>query len=131
SKQGHDIVMTTSDSQQFLNDLDRKLWAAADKLRASLDAAVYKHAVLGLIFLKYVSDSFVARRLEVERLLRDPDSDYYLPREDDDSDAEQAEAIHQELDDRDYYTEANAFWVPPLARWQTLQDSAKLPVGTE
>lgn len=63
--------MTASDAQQFLNDLDRKLWAAADKLRASLDAAVYKHAVLGLIFLKYVSDSFVARRLEVKRLLHD------------------------------------------------------------
>ena len=45
------------DAQQFLNDLDKKLWNAADRLRASLDAAVYKHAVLGLIFLKYVSDS--------------------------------------------------------------------------
>ena len=122
--------MAASDAQQFLNDLDRKLWAAADKLRASLDAAVYKHAVLGLIFLKYVSDSFVTRRSEVERLLRDSDSDYYLPREDYDTDAEYDEAIHQELEDRDYYTEANVFWVPPLARWRTLQDSAKLPAGT-
>lgn len=123
--------MAASDAQKFLNELDRKLWAAADKLRASLDAAVYKHAVLGLIFLKYVSDSFVTRRAEVERLLRDPESDYYLPREDYGTDDEYAEAIHQELEDRDYYTEANAFWVPPLARWQTLQDSAKLPPGTE
>ena len=41
-----------SDGQQFLNDLDKKLWTAADRLRANLDAAVYKHAVLGLIFLK-------------------------------------------------------------------------------
>ena len=123
--------MAASDAQQFLNDLDRKLWAAADKLRASLDAAVYKHAVLGLIFLKYVSDSFAARRAEVEEMLRDPDCDYSLPRDDYDSDEEYAEAIHQELEDRDYYTEANVFWVPPLARWQTLQDSAKLPAGTE
>lgn len=123
--------MAASEAQQFLNDLDRKLWAAADKLRASLDAAVYKHAVLGLIFLKYVSDSFAARRAEVEEMLRDPDSDYSLPRDDYDSDEEYAEAIHQELEDRDYYTEANVFWVPPLARWQTLQDSAKLPAGTE
>jgi len=42
-----------SDSQQFLNELDRKLWTAADRLRSYLDAAVYKHAVLGLVFLKY------------------------------------------------------------------------------
>jgi type I restriction enzyme M protein len=41
-----------TDSQKFLNDLDKKLWPAADKLRANLDAAVYKHAVLGLIFLR-------------------------------------------------------------------------------
>ena len=46
---------------QFLSDLDKKLWNAADKLRSNLDAAVYKHAVLGLIFLKYVSDSFDER----------------------------------------------------------------------
>ena len=44
--------------QKFLNDLDDKLWKAADKLRSSLDAANYKHIVLGLIFLKYVSDAF-------------------------------------------------------------------------
>ena len=49
-------------SQQFLRDLDKKLWTAADRLRANLDAAVYKHAVLGLIFLKYISDSFTARQ---------------------------------------------------------------------
>lgn len=44
--------------QQFFNDLEKKLWTAADKLRSNLDAAVYKHVVLGLIFLKYVSDAF-------------------------------------------------------------------------
>ena len=49
---------TKNDSQTFLRELDKKLWTAADKLRSNLDAAVYKHAVLGLIFLKYVSDSF-------------------------------------------------------------------------
>lgn len=42
---------------QFLKDLDKRLWTAADKLRSNLDAAVYKHVVLGLIFLKYVSDA--------------------------------------------------------------------------
>ena len=49
-----------TDFQQFLSDLDKKLWTAADKLRANLDAAVYRHAVLGLILLEYVSDSFEA-----------------------------------------------------------------------
>lgn len=49
--------------QQFLNDLDKKLWNAADRLRSSLDAAVYKHIVLGLIFLKYASDAFDDRRV--------------------------------------------------------------------
>ena len=50
---------------QFLNDLDKRLWTAADKLRSNLDAAVYKHVVLGLIFLKYVSDAFNERREEL------------------------------------------------------------------
>ena len=43
-------------------EIERKLWAAADKLRGSMDAAEYKHVVLGLIFLKYISDAFEARR---------------------------------------------------------------------
>ena len=72
--------------QQFLNELDKKLWTAADKLRSNLDAAVYKHVVLGLIFLKYVSDSFAERQAEIEaqfrrpgeRLLLDP-ADYDKP----------------------------------------------------
>jgi type I restriction enzyme M protein len=51
--------------QQFFNDLEKKLWTAADKLRSNLDAAVYKHVVLGLIFLKYVSDAFEERQKEL------------------------------------------------------------------
>jgi type I restriction enzyme M protein len=120
-------------SQQFLRDLDKKLWTAADRLRANLDAAVYKHAVLGLIFLKYISDSFTARQMEIETQLRHPQSDYFLDPADyggADSPAYEG-AIHQELEERDYYIEKNVFWVPALARWKTLQDSAKLPPGTE
>ena len=56
---------------QFLNDLDKRLWTAADKLRSNLDAAVYKHVVLGLIFLKYVSDAFNERREELWIQFRD------------------------------------------------------------
>ncbi len=123
--------MTSPDSQKFLRELDRTLWTAADKLRSSLDAAVYKHAVLGLIFLKYVSDSFIIRQAEIEALLRDTASDYYLDPSSYASPADYNAAIRDELEDRDYYAEKNVFWVPALARWKTLQDSAKLPAGTE
>src|SRR5438105_3054204 len=61
--------------------LEATLWAAADKLRGTLDAAEYKHVVLGLIFLKYISDAFTERRAELDRLSRDPDSDFYVPDE--------------------------------------------------
>ena len=54
----HDCVNNSLIQQAFLNDLDEKLWSSADKLRQQLDAANYKHIVLGLIFLKYISDSF-------------------------------------------------------------------------
>ncbi|MGV3531885.1 MAG: type I restriction-modification system subunit M, partial [Chthoniobacteraceae bacterium] len=123
----------SSSSQTFLKELDKKLWSAADKLRANLDAAVYKHAVLGLIFLKYVSDSFAVRQAEIEAQLRDPQSDYFLDPADygGEGSPEHLEAIHAELEERDYYIEKNVFWVPALARWKTLQDSAKLPPGTE
>ena len=64
-------------SQQFLRDLDKKLWTAADRLLANLDAAVYKHAVLGLIFLEYISDSFIARQRETSSgFLRSPGGRY-------------------------------------------------------
>ena len=115
--------MPDSTAQMFLHDLDRKLWTAADRLRANLDAAVYKHAVLGLIFLKYVSDSFAVRQKELEAQFRDPNHDYFLNSVDED-------VIREEIEVRDYYIEKNVFWVPTLARWKTLQDSAKLPPGS-
>ena len=117
--------------QEFLKDLDKKLWTAADRLRSNLDAAVYKHAVLGLVFLKYVSDSFELRQKEVEKQLRDPKSDFFLDPTEYDGEEAYADAIRAELEDRDYYTQKNVFWVPALARWKTLQDNAKLPAGTE
>ena len=122
--------LTSSAEQAFLDALDKKLWNAADRLRANLDAAVYKHAVLGLIFLKYVSDAFDLRREELDAAFRDPQSDYALDRADYNSDAAYAAAIAAELEDRDYYTEKNVFWVPPLARWKTIQDSAALAPDT-
>jgi type I restriction enzyme M protein len=106
---------------EFLKELDGRLWTAADRLRSNLDAAVYKHVVLGLIFLKYVSDAFKERRAELEQQFRDPNHDYYLGDE---------SMIPEELEARDYYTEKNVFWVPALARWDFIQANAKVAVGT-
>ena len=85
-------------------ELERTLWATADKLRANMDAAEYKHIVLGLIFLKYISDTFAARRAELTRRFADANDDYYL------HDADE-QLLAEELEDRDYYREVNAFWV--------------------
>ncbi len=111
--------------QQFFNELEKKLWTAADKLRSNLDAAVYKHVVLGLIFLKYVSDAFEERQRELNNQFRDPNHDYYMAPEDFPDNYEGA--IAAELEARDYYLEKNVFWVPQEARWQTLRDCAQLP----
>jgi len=115
--------------QQFFNDLEKKLWTAADKLRSALDASVYKHVVLGLIFLKYISDAFDERRKELREQFQNPEHEYYMAPEDypDDYDGR----IDAELELRDYYTEKNVFWVPFEARWQTLRDLAQLPPGSE
>ena len=101
-----------------LQDMQKTLWATADKLRANMDAAEYKHIVLGLIFLKYISDSFAGRRTELERKLSDEQDDYYLGSDD-------PELINAELEDRDYYKEVNVFWVPAVARWESLRAAAK------
>ncbi len=104
----------------MLEDIKKTLWATADKLRANIDAAEYKHLVLGLIFVKYVSDTFAARRAELERRFADENDDYCLP------DCT-PELLKSELEDRDYYTEVNVFWVPESARWETLRAAAKQP----
>lgn len=117
--------------QKFLDDLDAKLWTAADKLRSTLDAAQYKHAVLGLLFVKYVSDAFDLRRQELVAQFQDEEHDYYLNPGDYEDDREYQEELNAELEIRDYYTEKNVFWVPQLARWETLQNNSKLPPGTE
>jgi len=79
------------------------LWAAADKLRGNLDAAEYKHVVLGLIFLKYISDAFGEQHA---KLVKEPGAD---------------------PEDRDEYLAVNVFWVPTEARWSYLQGRAKQP----
>ncbi len=123
--------MTNNEEQQFLAELDKKLWNAADKLRSTLDASQYKHTVLGLVFLKYVSDAFKIRQDELTEQFKNPDHDYYLDPEDfggEDSE-EYAEELKVELEQRDYYAEVNVFWVPAAARWQFLQDNNKTVIG--
>jgi type I restriction enzyme M protein len=121
----------TPTEQQFFTELEKKLWTAADKLRSSLDASVYKHVVLGLIFLKYVSDAFEERQQELRAQLTNPADDYFMDPEDygDLGSDEYEENVAAELEVRDYYTEKNVFWVPIEARWQTLRELAQLPPG--
>ena len=88
----------------MIKDLEKTLWATADKLRNNMDAAEYKHIVLGLIFLKYISDSF---KEHYDKLKNDSDAD---------------------AEDRDEYLAATLFFVPVVARWDYLQlERAKLP----
>lgn len=87
-----------------IKDLEKTLWATADKLRNNMDAAEYKHVVLGLIFLKYISDAFdeLYQKLKGDK--------------------------HSDPEDKDEYLAENVFYVPPSARWSFLQHQrAKLP----
>jgi len=115
--------------QHFFNDLEKKLWTSANKLLPALDAAVYKHVVLGLIFLKYVSDAFEEHQRELRAAFSGPAHDYYLAPDDygGADTPEYAASLAAELEDRNYYTASNVFWVPLEARWQTLRDCAQLP----
>lgn len=91
------------------------LFEAANKLRGSLESAEYKHLVLGLLFLKYISDAFEQRRQQLEEELSDPATDGYL-----EDPAERADV----LEDRDEYVAENVFWVPEEARWPALLAAA-------
>jgi len=102
----------------MIEDIKKTLWATADKLRANMDAAEYKHIVLGLIFVKYISDTFQTRRDELTARFSDPADDYFLHDVD-------AGVLADELEDRDYYKEVNVFWVPEAARWEALRAQAK------
>ena len=64
----------------MLDDIKKTLWATADKLRADMDAAEYKHLVLGLIFVKYISDTFSAKRAELTKRFADSADEYFLAR---------------------------------------------------
>ncbi len=102
------------------SDFKQTLWKSAEKLRDQMDAAEYKHIVLGLIFLKYISDSFVGHKEKIKEMVTDPKSDFFI--------SEDLNDINEkDLEDRDYYTQDNVFWVPESARWETLRSQAKQP----
>jgi type I restriction enzyme M protein len=86
-----------------IQHIEQKLWQAADKLRNNMDAAEYKHVVLGLIFLRYISSAFEKKH---EELSKTP---------------------HANPEDFDEYAGENIFWVPKEARWSYLKDNAKQP----
>lgn len=85
---------------------EEKLWATADKMRNNMDPAEYKHVVLGLVFLKYISDSFTERMYVIEK-----DPEHY----------------EDQVNDKDAYTSEGVFWVPKEARWEFLKANAKKP----
>ena len=97
---------SNSDSTATIG-FEAKLWLAADKLRNNMDAAEYKHVVLGLIFLKYISDKFEEMHAQLA--------------------AGKGEFEGANPEDQDEYKAQNVFWVPPAARWSYLQNSAKQP----
>jgi type I restriction enzyme M protein len=94
----------------------KELFEAADGLRGSVESAEYKHLVLGLLFLKYISDSFERRRAWLDAATHDPKNDDYFTEDDD----ERASI----LEDRDEYISDNVFWVPEEARWPSLLAAA-------
>ncbi len=101
---------------------ESELWRMADALRGSMDAAEYKHVVLGLIFLKYISDAFEERFEYLRRAVDDPDDDYYLRPDL----PNRADAIRSLMEDQDEYRALNIFWVPPEARWSYLKAQATI-----
>ena len=90
---------------------EKALFEAADALRGSVESAAYKHLVLGLVFLKYVSDAFATQRAKLDARTREDGGDWFT---DDDAEREQI------LEDRDEYASDNVFWIPREARWDAI-----------
>lgn len=90
-------------------DFASKLWSTCDRLRNNMESAEYKHVVLGLIFLKYISDSFEARYEELSGMVKDSSNDDYF--------CENEEERIEILEDKDEYTSQNVFYVPEKARF--------------
>ena len=97
-------------------DFEKQLWSAADRLRGNIDASEYKHIVLGLLFLKYISDAFYQRREQLQTWAADPEKkDYYI------KDPKAREVI---VNDKDEYLGRGIAYVPEKARWEYLREFA-------
>ncbi|MEA3457898.1 MAG: class I SAM-dependent DNA methyltransferase [Candidatus Thermoplasmatota archaeon] len=99
--------MTKNDNGAQEEPLEKQLWKASDKLRKNIDAAEYKHIVMGLIFLRYISDAFEGLFNRLQK--------------------GEGEYAGADPEDRDEYKAENVFFVPPSARWSYLKSRAKLP----
>ncbi|MBP1913005.1 type I restriction-modification system subunit M [Thermococcus stetteri] len=99
-------------------ELEKKLWAAADKLRKKVEVHEYKYIVLGLVFLRYLSEAFERRRKELEERFGNPKSEDYI------EDPEMRRAV---LEDEEYYIEAGVFYLPEEARWSYFKKNANQP----
>lgn len=104
------------------DEFKTKLWETADKLRGSVAAAQYKYPVLGLVFLKYVSDLFDAQAAVIRNRVAEPTSDYYI--EDPETRTTAAESF---VDDKTFYDQDNVFWIPRTAHFSTLLAQATAP----
>ena len=102
-------------------EFKKLLWDSANKLRGAMSAAEYKFPVLGLVFLKYVSDIFEAQREVIRTRLADPDSDLFMPED------MRADAFAALSEDRDAYKQDNVFWIPEEARFGDLLKQAASP----
>lgn len=107
-----------SKATQRPRSLEQRLWGAADALRGNQEPSEYKHVVLGLVFLKYISDRFEARHRDLSSSVSEPASEYYIPN---------AARRTRVIENRDEYASHNVFWVPAEARWGAIQAKAKLP----
>jgi len=115
-KEAADSVIRAGTQKHKDIDFEKELWNAADRLRGNIDAGEYKHVVLGLLFLKYVSDAFYMRRAELEKRLADPkDKEQYIA-------DEKSRAII--LENRDSYRSAGVFYIPEKSRWEHLREHA-------
>lgn len=111
--------MSSSTTNHSANlGFEASLYQAADKLRNNMDAGEYKHVVLGLIFLKYISDAFAEQHQKLEQELGNPESKWFI---------KEPEARYTALEDPDEYRAGKVFWVPQIARWSYIQGKAKLP----
>jgi type I restriction enzyme M protein len=109
-----DEVIKLSQNPKKDLEFEKELWKAADKLRGSVDPSEYKHIVLGLLFLKYVSDSYYQRRHQLEEWTSDPNNkEYYIKNESD---------RKHIIEDKDQYKSAGIFYIPENARWEKLRN---------